>query len=156
MVRLDHIVLLFREKPVLGGEQAGELTREGRHDQIPAVAKVLVSGGLVAEQGQPFASQIRWGGRYKMLNSNGNHGAPVSEDGEMTNIFFFALCPRLISLGAVAKQPVHSGYSLTAPYAVRGIIIVQVSLQRRLSHVGQWNIIEPASIVHQKGDRRTT
>jgi hypothetical protein len=109
MVRLDHIVLLFREKPVLGGEQAGELTRKGRHDQIPAVAQVSAGGSLIAEQGQPFAGKIRGWGRYKMLNSKGNHGAPVSEDGGMTGIFFFALCPRLISLGAVAKQPVHSG-----------------------------------------------
>jgi hypothetical protein len=98
MIRLDHVVLLFREKPVLRGEQASELAREGGHDQIPAVAKVTVGGGLVAEQGQPFAGKIRGGGRYKMLNSKGNHGSPVSEDGGMTNIFFFALCTRLISL----------------------------------------------------------
>jgi hypothetical protein len=98
MIRLDHIVLLFREKTVLGGEQAGELAREGGHDQIPAVAKVPAGGGLVAKQGQPFAGKRGRGGRYKMLNSKGNHGSPVSEDGGMTNIFFFALCPRLISL----------------------------------------------------------
>jgi hypothetical protein len=104
MIRLDHVVLLFREKPMLGGEQAGELARKGSHDQIPAVAEATIGGGLIAEQGQPFAGKIgRWG-RYKMLNAKGNHGSPVSEDGGMTNIFFFALCPRLISLATGQRE----------------------------------------------------
>jgi hypothetical protein len=98
MGRFDHVVLLFREKPVLGSEQAGKLARKRGHDQIPAVTEIPVSGGLIAEQGQPFSGKVRRGGRYKMLNSKGNHGAPVSEDGVMTGIFFFALCQWLISL----------------------------------------------------------
>ena len=58
MGRLDHIVLFFRKKTVLGGEQAGELARKGGHDEIPAVAEVAIGGGLIAEQGQPLAGKI--------------------------------------------------------------------------------------------------
>lgn len=60
MIGFDHIILLFTEKTVLRGKQAGQLTRKGLHDQIAAVAEMAVCGCLIAEQGEAFACK---GGR---------------------------------------------------------------------------------------------
>jgi hypothetical protein len=81
MVRLDHVVLLFREKPVLGGKQAGKLAWKSGHDQIPAVTEAMVGGGLIAEQGQPFTGKVRRGVSYEVLNSESNHGSPFWDSG---------------------------------------------------------------------------
>ncbi|RWX43638.1 hypothetical protein H206_03691 [Candidatus Electrothrix aarhusensis] len=49
MIGLDHVVLLFTEKTVLRGKQAGQLAGKGLHDQVATVSKMTVCGGLVAE-----------------------------------------------------------------------------------------------------------
>ena len=42
VVGLDHVVLFFREKTMLGREQAGEPAREAAVDEVPAVAEAAV------------------------------------------------------------------------------------------------------------------
>jgi hypothetical protein len=73
MSRLNHVILLVGKKTVLGREKASELTRQHRVDNIPAMAKIMVCGCLIAKQTNSFP--LKPGGRSnrQLFNAKTNH-----------------------------------------------------------------------------------
>jgi hypothetical protein len=57
MVGLDHIVLFFTEKAMLRRKKAGQLTGKSLMQEIAAMDKSTVDGGLIREKPQPFAGK---------------------------------------------------------------------------------------------------
>ena len=69
MIRFHHVILLLAEKTMLRREKTGELARKKLLDELTAMPKMTVRGGLITEKCQFSALKRRRRGGHEIFNT---------------------------------------------------------------------------------------